>query len=116
MMNYNKDILKIDCKNEIENICSFIKQQTITMKRDGIVIGLSGGIDSALCAKLCVKTLGKEKIFGLILPEKESNIISAEYAKKQAEKLDIETETIDITSTLEGFGTYEKRDKVRPLG
>lgn len=112
MMNYNKDILKIDCEKEIENICSFIKQQTIAMKRDGIIIGLSGGIDSALCAKLCVKTLGKEKVFGLILPEKESNEISAQYAKKQAEQLGIKTETINITPTLEGFGTYEKRDKV----
>lgn len=110
-MSFHKDVLVIDCKAEIENICSFIKQQTIEMKRDGIVIGLSGGVDSALSAELCVKVLGNEKVLGLILPEKESNPISAEYAKKQAEKLGIKTEEIDITSTLEAFGTYVKRDK-----
>jgi NAD+ synthase len=80
------------------------------MKRDGIVIGLSGGIDSALSASICVKALGKEKVLGLILPEKESNPVSAEYATKHAEELGIDTETIDITPTLEAFGTYAKRD------
>ncbi|UCD13533.1 MAG: NAD(+) synthase [Thermoplasmatales archaeon] len=112
MIDFHKDILRIDCKSEAERICSFIQQQMIAMKRDGVVIGLSGGIDSAFSAALCVKALGKEKVLALILPEKESNPISTQYAQKQAEKLGIETETIDITSTLEGFGTYKKRDKV----
>ncbi len=111
-MNFHRNILRIDCRNEVEHICSFIKQQTIAMKREGIVIGLSGGIDSALSAALSVKALGVEKVFGLILPEKESNPISSKYAKKQAEKLGIKTETIDITPMLKEFGTYEKRDKV----
>ena len=84
----------------------------ISMRRDGAVIGLSGGVDSALSAALCVKALGKEKVFALILPEKDSNPNSANYAQKQAERLGIETKTIDITSSLEGFGTYEKRDNV----
>jgi len=111
-MNIHKDILKIDCKSEVDRICSFIKQQTITMKRNGIVIGLSGGIDSALSAALCVRAIGHEKVYGLILPEKESSQISAKYAKKHAEKLGIATKEIDITPTLEGFGAFEKRDKI----
>jgi len=110
-MDFHKDILKIDCKSEVERICSFIQQQVRAMRRDGTVIGLSGGVDSAVSAAICVKALGKEKVFGLILPEKESNPVSAEYATKQAKELDIETETIDITPTLEAFGTYHKRDK-----
>ncbi len=109
-MDFHKDILKVDCRNEVERICSFIQQQVREMKRDGIVIGLSGGIDSALSAAICVKALSKEKVFGLILPEKESNPVSAEYATKHAKELGIETETIDITPTLEAFGTYAKRD------
>ncbi len=111
-MNFHKDILKIDCEGEINRICSFIQQQAASMRRDGIVVGLSGGIDSALSAALCVKTLGAEKVFGLILPEKESNPVSAEYAKKHADMLGIKTETIDITHILEEFGTYDKRDKI----
>jgi len=111
-VDFHKDILKVDCKSEVERICSFIQQQVRVMKRDGIVVGLSGGVDSALSAAICVNALGKDKVFGLILPEKESNPVSAEYAAKQAKELGIETETIDITPTLEAFGTYEKRDKV----
>lgn len=112
MIKFQKDILKLDCKSEIERICSFIKKQIINMRRDGVVLGLSGGIDSALSAELCVKALGKEYVLGLILPEKDSNPVSSKYAKKQAEKLDIETEEIDITSVLESFGTYKKRDSI----
>jgi NAD+ synthase len=111
-MDFHKDILKIDCASEVERICSFIKQQVRSMRRDGIVIGLSGGIDSALSAALCVKAVGKDRVFGLILPEKESNPISAEYATKHASSLGIETEIVDITPTLEAFGTYDKRDNV----
>jgi NAD+ synthase len=112
VMDFHKDVLGIDCKSEVERICSFIQQQVRAMKRDGIVVGLSGGIDSALCAAICVEALGKDRVFGLILPERESNPVSAEYAAKYAEKLDIETETVDITPTLEAFGTYQKRDEV----
>ena len=111
-MEFHKDILKLDSKSEVERICEFIQKELRDMKRDGIVVGLSGGIDSALCAALCVKALGKDKVFGLILPEKESNPVSAEYAARHAQNLGVETETVDITPTLEAFGTYRKRDNV----
>jgi NAD+ synthase len=111
-MKFNKDILNLDCEIETERLCSFIRDQLKAMKREGIVIGLSGGIDSALAMALCVKAIGPEKVFGLILPEKESNPVSAVYGKKHAEILGISTETVDITPTLEGFGTYNKRDTV----
>ena len=109
-MDFNKDVLKIDCTHECERICSFIKQYVRSSRREGAVVGLSGGIDSALCAALCVEALGKERVFGLILPEKESSPVSAEFATKHAKELGIETETVDMTSVLEAFGTYEKRD------
>lgn len=109
-MKFHKDILRIDCSGEVERICDFIRSQVNEMNRDGIVIGLSGGIDSALCTELCVLALGRDKVLGLILPERESNAISKEYALVQAQKIGLDTLTIDITPTLEGFGTYEKRD------
>ncbi len=111
-MDFHKDILKLDSEAEVERICSFIVNQVREFKRGGIVIGLSGGIDSALCAALCVRALGTDRIRGLILPEKESNPKSAEYAAKHAKQLGLETETVDITPTLEAFGTYRKRDEL----
>ncbi len=109
-MDFHQDILKLDAESEVERICSFIVRQVREVKRNGIVVGLSGGIDSALCAALCVKALGKDSVFGLILPEKESSPVSAEYATKHARELGVRTETVDITPTLEAFGTYKKRD------
>ena len=79
------------------------------MRRKGIVIGLSGGVDSALSASLSVRALGKDKILALLLPDKESSPQSAEFATKEAARLGIEALTVDITPVLEAFGTYGKR-------
>ncbi|TFG92109.1 MAG: NAD(+) synthase [Syntrophobacterales bacterium] len=111
-MGFSKDILKIDCQSEAERICLFIKNQVLSMHRKGIVIGLSGGVDSALSAALSVKAIGREKVLALLLPDKESSTQSAEFAIRQAKLLQIETMTIDITPVLQAFGTYEKRDAV----
>ncbi len=111
-MKFSKDILKIDCKKEEKQICEFIRKEQLSMKREGAVVGLSGGIDSAVCAELCVRALGKENVFGLILPERESSPKSRKYAVKHALKMGIKTEIIDITTVLESIGTYERRDKV----
>ena len=58
-MGFHKDILRLDCEHETERMCAFIRQQTALVKRDGVVIGLSGGVDSAVASSLCVKALGK---------------------------------------------------------
>ena len=111
-MIFHKDILRLDCETETAKICSFISQQINYFKRDGAVIGLSGGVDSALCATLCIMALGKERVLGLILPERESNPASSELAIKHAKEIGLDTIKIDITPVLEGFGTYSKRDAV----
>jgi NAD+ synthase len=109
---FHRGILNIDCKAEAEKIYGFIRRQIRLQKREGAVVGISGGIDSALAATVCVNALSKDRVLGLILPEKESNPVSAEYALKYAAKLGINTITVDITSTLEALGTYQKRDEV----
>lgn len=76
------------------------------------MVGISGGIDSALASAVCLRALGREKVLCLILPEKESNPVSAKFAAKHAQELGVRTITEDITSTLEGFGTYKRRDDV----
>jgi NAD+ synthase len=107
---FYSSILDINCNEEIQNICNFISKKIFDTKKEGVIVGLSGGIDSAVAASLCVKTLGKEKVFGLILPEKDSEEISEIYAKKEAERLGISYQTIDITTILASIGTYSKRD------
>jgi NAD+ synthase len=111
-MDFTKDVLKINCPAEAERIIAFIRDQVQSIHRKGIVIGLSGGVDSALSAALSVKAVGKDKVLALLLPDKESSPQSAEFGAKQAKLLGIETLTVEITSVLEAFGTYEKRDAV----
>jgi len=111
-MKFNKNMLRIDCEKESDRICNFIHKNVLSMRRKGVVIGLSGGIDSALCAELCVKALDQDKVLGLIFPEKESSPESSKLALQQAKKVGIKAEVIDITPTLEGFGTYQKRDEL----
>ena len=112
-MTFSKSVLTINPSDEIEHISGFIREITFKQfKRKGAVVGLSGGIDSAVIAELCVRALGKEKVLGLILPEKESNPISAQYGMKQADKMGIKTITVEITPYLEGLGVYKTRNKV----
>ena len=111
-MRFHKNILQIDCEAETDRICAFIRQQVSIQKREGAVVGISGGIDSALSSAMCARALGKERVLCLILPEKESNPVSARFASKHAKELGVNTITVDITPTLEGFGTYQKRDEV----
>lgn len=109
---FNPLILNINTDEEIKRISDFIQQQLLHYKKEGIIIGLSGGIDSAVAASICVNTVGVENVYGLILPEKDSNPLSQMYAKKEAERLGINYEIIDITKVLDAFGTYTKRDRI----
>lgn len=112
-MKFSKEVLNIDASFEVTRISDFIHGMTVKdFKKKGVVIGLSGGVDSAVVSELCVRALGKEKVIGLLLPEKESNPVSLEYGLKQAEKMGIKTMTVDITEHLMSLTVYEKRDTV----
>jgi len=110
---FTKDILRINPEAETQRICDFIRRMALQdFKRKGAVVGLSGGIDSALAVELTVRALGRERVLGVFLPEKESNPISLEYGEKQAAKLGIETVKVDITENLKSFGVYQRRNAV----
>jgi NAD+ synthase len=112
MSNFQTGILDLDYAREAGRVSDFIAKWAGSTKREGAVIGLSGGVDSAVASVLCVRALGAGRVLGLILPERESNPVSRAYALKQAGKLGIRTETIDITPVIEAFGAYERRDAV----
>ena len=111
-MSLNMNLLTIQSGREIGRISRFIREQVSRTRKEGLVIGLSGGVDSAVAAELCLRALGKERVHALILPEKESQPSSADLALKQAGKMGVQADVLDITPTLEGFRTYAKRDEV----
>jgi NAD+ synthase len=111
-MTFSLDVLKIDPAQELEKLSKFIVEQVnVVFRRKGVVVELSGGIDSACIAAVAVNAVGKEKVVGLVLPEKESNPISSEYATKHAQALGIEYRQIDITPTVDSVVPYSRRDE-----
>ena len=113
-MEHIPDFIKIkNLEKSVNSICDFIKNEISNkFQRSGVVIGLSGGIDSAVTAALCVKAIGHEKVLGLIMPEKESESESQVLAKQFADKYNIKTKIIDISSILDSFGVYENKEKI----
>jgi NAD+ synthase len=108
------DLVKVkDLETTVNKISDFIKYEVYDrFQKSGAIVGLSGGVDSAVTAALCTKSLGSEKVLGLIMPEKESEPTSQLHAQKLAEKFDIKTEIIDITSILDSFGVYRHRESI----
>jgi NAD+ synthase len=96
-----------------EKLSAFIKKTVRDQfKKDGIVIGISGGVDSALIAALAVDALGSEKVYGLILPEKESSPSSRILGIDLCRTLKIRYEEVTITPMLESFKIYTKKESL----
>ena len=110
---FSKDILRFEnVEVEVDRISEKLKADIFNLlKRKGAVIGISGGIDSSVTLALAVRSLGAEKVLGVILPEKDSSNDSKEFALKLAAKFKVRTLEENITSALEGFGCYKRRDE-----
>lgn len=97
-------VLELDWSETEKRIRRFIKQYVENSGADGIVLGLSGGVDSSTTAALSSLAIGGDRVLGLILPEKETyNPKDIADAKLVAEKFGLKTQSCDITPTLEGF-------------
>jgi NAD+ synthase len=103
--------LQIDCAAEVERISAALREQLQVLKRRGLVVAMSGGIDSSVCAALAVRALGPDRVFGLFLPERDSDPLSLLLARDLAERLGIEYALEDIAPTLTGAGCYQRRDE-----
>ena len=108
---FSSDNLEICCESEIEKITNQLQTNIVrNFKKLGFVLGLSGGIDSSVVAALCVRAVGKERVLGLLMPEKESSPDTLLFSNLIADFLEIQTVHIDITSLLEAVGCYQIRD------
>jgi NAD+ synthase len=109
---FSLDTLKLDCALETEKISEALKKTVISrFKKRGLVVAMSGGIDSSAVAALSVRALGKERVLGLLMPEKDSSPDTIELSRMLAEKLDIEYVHEDISEILESVGCYRRRDE-----
>jgi NAD+ synthase len=104
--------LAIDAAKTAERIEINIRESVFhRLKRKGAVIGLSGGIDSSVAAALCVRALGKERVFALFTPEADSSQDTLRLGRLLADFLGIAAALEDITPILEAARCYQRRDE-----
>lgn len=105
------DRLKLDTGAEVERIGNFIRDSVFSqLRRKGLIIGLSGGIDSSTVAALAVKALGPDRVVGLFMPESDSSDDSLRLGQLLARQLGIRTFKEDISGILAGAECYQRRD------
>lgn len=109
--NFDASVLDMDCDRVIEDICSRLREiLSKDVSRRGFVVAMSGGIDSSVSSALCVRAIGPQRVYGLMLPERDSSGASTARGRLLAEHLKIKYEVFDIASTLEAIGCYRWRD------
>jgi NAD+ synthase len=105
------DELHLNPAEETERIAAALRQQLgEVLNRRGLVVGMSGGIDSSVCAALAVRAVGPDHVFGLLMPEQDSEGESQRLAGGLAEQLGIRFVVEDITPILAAVGCYRRRN------
>ncbi len=110
---FSKDIILLDNIEEVVNeIVGKLRDDVLhKIRRNGGVVGISGGIDSSVCLALSARAFGPDKVLGIMLPEKDSSPDSEMLARELAEKFGVKAIKEEITPPLSGFGCYNRRDE-----
>lgn len=103
--------LRLDAEAEIERICAWIRETVLKdLRKRGVVLGLSGGIDSSVTAALCARALGPSRVTGIFMPEHDSDPESLRLGQALAAATGVETVLEDIGPALAAAGCYTRRD------
>jgi NAD+ synthase len=107
---FSPAVLAIDAQQASATIERAIRQQVGALRRRGIVVGLSGGIDSSVVTALCSAALGPDRVQVLLMPERDSSSESQTLGRLLAEKLGVPTIVEEIAPTLAAAGCYARQD------
>ena len=106
---FTKDDLNLDCDREVDRITVRIREAIAKIcRRRGVVIGVSGGIDSSVTLALCVKALGKDRVAALLMPERDSDSETLRLSRLVSDHFGIPAIEEDITRILEAVGFYSR--------
>jgi NAD+ synthase len=107
---FSRKVLELDVPATAEQIARAIDSQVRgTLRRRGVVVGLSGGVDSSVVAALCTRALGPHRVLGLLMPERDSSDDSLRLGQLLAEHLGIESVVENVGGMLEGAGCYRRQ-------
>lgn len=87
----------------LEECVSFIRWGVDKLKKDGVILGLSGGLDSTATVLLALRALGREKVFALLLPETQANPDHLSHSREVVQKWNIPFKEIDISPLVAGL-------------
>jgi NAD+ synthase len=114
---FSASSLELDAPSEAARIQAAISTQVYrSLRRRGVVVGLSGGVDSSVVAALCARALGANHVLGLLMPERDSSPESTRLGRLIADSLGIETVVEDIAPALTAIGCYQRQlDAIRSV-
>lgn len=106
------DVLRLNAGHAVAEISSSIRSVVQgELRRRGAIVGLSGGIDSSVVAALCARALGRDRVFAVLMPERDSSGESTRLGRLVADWLGIGHVVEDITPILDAAGCYRRRDE-----
>lgn len=104
--------LRIDAEAEVARICEAVRRiLSRRLRRQGLVVAVSGGIDSSVTAALCAHALGPHRVLGLMMPERDSSPETGRLSELLAGSLGIRTAREEITPILESVGCYRRQEE-----
>jgi NAD+ synthase len=102
------DLMKIDCEKTCEKIEAFINEKINEGNYDGVLLGISGGIDSSVALFIAVRAVqDPKKVWGIHLPDRDSMSKFSQYAKKLVESTGINYTVMNISDFLRERDTYK---------
>jgi NAD+ synthase len=104
--------LDLDLTKEVDRIGEWMRNTLANvLHKRGVVLGLSGGIDSSVSCALAVRALGTKRVFGILMPEHDSSHLSADRGELLAKHQGVEYRLEHIGETLRAIGCYKWRDE-----
>lgn len=111
MAMFDKHQLELNLEQEVQSVSNFLVNTLSQFRRKGLVVGVSGGIDSSTCLALAVKAVGRERVQAILMPERDSSPRSIELGRMACESQQVPYVVEDISPILEGAGCYRRRDE-----
>src|SRR5690349_8735279 len=109
-------VLDINAQETAATIENAIRREVADLRKRGIVVGLSGGIDSSVVTALCARALGPSRVQVLLMPERDSSSDAQRLGNMLASQLGTPVIVENIAPTLEAAGCYSRQlDAIRSV-